>query len=314
MTDCSIRLVSVFNHPFDGNLPKLDRYYGDRFGARFHLVPFYRGPRPDVIPVYESSDCFQGFFAQACDRLLAGGEEFSHVAFVADDLLLNPRLDARSFAAELRLDPRTAYVKSLTPLDRVRQWSHLARSLEAFDRAERERFVEFRKALPDPRAAAERLARHGQWCGPVTWRARQDRTLSRPRRYWHSIRDVARRGLRSPLPYPLVMGYSDLLVVPRQALPEFAHLCGVFASIRLFVETAAPTALAMACEVVRTEHDVAPWRGLELWLPEEVAALENELGRDVSTLFVGERRDLLYVHPIKLSRWHVPETATSPTP
>ncbi len=224
------------------------------------------------------------------------------------------RLATGSAAAALRLDRRTAYLKSLNPLDRVPWWSHLPRSLQAFDRAEREHFVEFRKALPDPQAATDRLARHGQRCGPVTWRARQDRSLWRPQRYWRSVKDVARRGLRSSLPYPLVMGYSDLIVVPRQALPEFAHLCGVFASIRLFVETAAPTALAMACDVVRTEHDVAPWRGLELWRPEEVAALEDELARDVSALFAGERRDLLYVHPIKLSRWHIPDTPTSPSP
>lgn len=307
MTDCSVRLVVVFNHPFDANLPKLDRYYGDRFGPPTYLVPFYRGPRPDVIPVYDSSYCFQSYFTRASERLLNDGREFTHVAFVADDLLLNERLDGRSLATALRLEPLTGYVKSLTPLDRVDlSWPHLRRSVEALELADREGYVEVRQALPSVAEASERLARHGLRCGSISWRAALDRTLWAPQRHWRALRRATRQGLRQQLTYPLVKGYSDLLVVPRASLPEFAHLCGVFAAVRLFVETAAATALALASEAIRTEDEVAPWHGLELWERTEVAAFEQEHRLEVNRLFTGDSRDdLLYVHPIKLSRWRV---------
>ena len=59
-----IALVVIYNHRFDGNISIVEDLYRERFSNIFHLVPFYDGDRPDVIPVYENSFQFQGYIAQ----------------------------------------------------------------------------------------------------------------------------------------------------------------------------------------------------------------------------------------------------------
>ena len=44
----------------------------------------------EVIPVYETSIHFQGFFAQAYSHL---PKDFDYYIFCADDLILNPQLN-----------------------------------------------------------------------------------------------------------------------------------------------------------------------------------------------------------------------------
>ena len=73
-------------------------------------------------------------------------------------------------------------------------------------------------------------------------------------------------------PFPLCSGMSDFFVVDSHIFEEFVHLLGVFTAANLFCEVAVPTALAMTADFV--------------------------------TLAVAEgfRRDLLLVHPVKLSQ------------
>ena len=123
--------------------------------------------------------------------------------------------------------------------------------------------------------------------------------------------------LRLPIkvPYPLAAGYSDFLIVPRSAIQEFSRLCGVFAAMNLFVEIAAPTALALSCEHISTEMIKGEnWvfgrrdprfarRGLELWSEDDIKALGNKHGWNEQSLLQSMGADTLYVHPVKLSRW-----------
>ena len=51
----SVALVVIYNHRYDGNISIVEDLYRERFREIFHLVPFYDGDRPNVIPVYESS-------------------------------------------------------------------------------------------------------------------------------------------------------------------------------------------------------------------------------------------------------------------
>ncbi len=129
-------LVVVFNHRFDQNLPFLRSLYRGRFSMVRFLVPFYRGDDPDVIPVFESSATFQGYFAQAQRSLLM--PDISHYVFVADDLLLNPMVNEHNLAASLRLQPDGGYTKYLQPFSSVTsRWTHFNRTLRAL------RFDEF---------------------------------------------------------------------------------------------------------------------------------------------------------------------------
>lgn len=88
-----VALVLIYNHQYNENIEKLEAIYGPRFDQIYHLVPFYEGDRPNVIPVYEKSHYFQGYIAQAFSSFFSA--HYDHYLFVADDLLLNPLREPR---------------------------------------------------------------------------------------------------------------------------------------------------------------------------------------------------------------------------
>jgi hypothetical protein len=325
-----VGLVVVFNHRFDQNIPRLVELYRERFEHVRFLVPAYTGDRPDVRAVLENALCFQGYFSQALD--FYRDARLTHYAFVGDDAVLGREVSGRSLPALLGLDARTAWVKSLTAVaDGSFKW---ARGCEAIACVNHAPGIErYRALLPDDAEWDRRLARHGiptgRDLGLRNLRAARSAapvnaaesfrpyrgllgdlaTLCLPARTVRRLAArtvpvasrMARRNLRRrTLAVPLVSSYSDVVVVPAPALDEFARLCGIFAAMNLFVEVAVPTALALAAERIRTEADGGP-RGLEVWGAEATAALEARCERSVARL----PGDVLYVHPVKLSRWSV---------
>ena len=95
-------LVIIYNHHYPSNIERLDLIYKEKFKKIFHLIPFYSGENPNVIPVYDSSFQFQGFIAQAFSRL--SQEDWDHVLFIADDMILNPKIDENSYKEIFNVD------------------------------------------------------------------------------------------------------------------------------------------------------------------------------------------------------------------
>jgi hypothetical protein len=308
--DPRVCLIVVFNHKFERNLPILRQLYSTRFPVIRFIMPFYRGNDPDVISVYESSAEFQGYLAQAAGRLPREG--ITHYVVIADDLLLNPAFNESNICQKLGLDHRTAFIKSLIPLsDLSLNWPHLDKArLSVYGSV----FVNHAGEIPSREEAARLIKRHGLEVGDITLRnLRGWGSKSPPARYqpvrWHLYpgfwswvyKLYLWRG-HIPLEYPLLMTYSDFLVFPAVAMDDFLHYCGVFAAMGTFVETAIPTALAIACERVRVESDT-PYHGGEYWTPEEGRAIEERYGRDLGRLLEKFPPDLIHLHPIKLTRW-----------
>ena len=297
-SDFRFCLVVVFNHRFEGNLPRLRALYRGRFSTVRFLVPFYRGEDRDVVPVFESSATFQGYFAQAQRHLAAEG--ISHYVFVADDLLLNPAVNETNLHLHLRLWPGGGYTKYLEPFSSMTsRWMHFNRTLRALKFDE---FVNARAELPPRAEAAARLAAHGLTVRPLGWRNLE--TAPGPWRHrakeWLTALWLLRP--RREEDYPLLMGYADLLVVPAPAMPEFCHLCGVFAAMGVFVECAAITALALAAEHLSLEHDLET-RGLELWSDADRHTFWEHYGGRLPNLLEHFPEHTLYVHPVKLPHW-----------
>lgn len=295
-----MKLVVVFNHRFDRNLPVLDAMYAGRFDPTY-LVPFYPGDRTDVVPVFHSSHRFQGFFAEGFANYRR--DDVTHYVFGADDLYLNPRLDAENFAEALGLGPRTGYIKSLSSLASAPLgWMHQQPAIHLFHS---NTGVEYARELPDADQATALVQRHVDLTTQLGLHnvadAKPLATLRDPF-VQRSLTYFARHPRRARLNYPLLFGYSDLLVVPADAIEQFVRLCGVFAAMGLFVEIAAPTALAMSCAEVKTEKD-SPMKGVELWEPADQKALVDD--HDGRSAVLQERfpEDQLYVHPMKLSQW-----------
>ena len=86
------------------------------------------------------------------------------------------------------------------------------------------------------------------------------------------------------LPYPLLYGYADFLIVNASAIEEFCYLCGVFAAMNVFVEFAAATAPALAAKAVKTDDSwTLGFRGYMTWdsagLDQIYARYEGDLTR-----------------------------------
>ncbi len=211
-------LLVIYNHRYDKNIPRIEEMYRGRFTHVFHIVPFYDGGLPNVLPVYESSFRFQGYLSQACTHLR--GKGFTHFFVVADDMLLNPRLT----------DPHPKFLL----------------------------------------------------------------------RYLRNLR-------RRRLSYPLVSGYSDLLILPAGVMDRFCLYCGVFAATGLFVELAIPTALVLASERILTAADTR-LGGTPMWPDHKTKihpadAFHAAHRGNLAGLMEAFPRKALFLHPIKLSKW-----------
>ena len=89
-------LIFIYNHCYPENIDPLERIHGKRFKDIYHLMPFYEGKkRKNVIPVYDNSFYFHSFIPQGLNEYYK--EEYTHYIFVADDLLLNPQINAENF-------------------------------------------------------------------------------------------------------------------------------------------------------------------------------------------------------------------------
>jgi hypothetical protein len=292
-------LIFVFNFRYDQNLEKLRRVYERAFSHIRSLVPFYDGTATDAIAISESSYCFQGYFAQAFHQFYA--PSFTHYAFVADDLVLNPKLNEKNLISSLGLDTSTSFIKGIHPITDGHDWFHIVPSLRAFAETP---YIDSNNLLPSREEAGRLLARHGivnTELSKIT--AQKLLGHSAPRRWvdrlWASLGLLDRT-----VPYPCAFGYSDFIVVPAAYIRQFCRLCGIFAAMNLFAEVAVPTALAFASERINTERDL-DMKGVEVWDKQQVEAFGEEHGYEIHTLLSRFPKDRLYIHPVKLSKWHL---------
>ncbi|MEN6425567.1 MAG: hypothetical protein ABFE13_09405 [Phycisphaerales bacterium] len=294
-----VALVIVYNHRFDRNIEVLERVYEGRFSNIYHLVPFYTGTRPNVIPVYENSYYFQGYIAQGLSGYF--GEQYEHFFFIADDLLLNPVINEHNYAEHLRLTPERSFLPGFITLHEVD--SRWQRTVDAFEYRIAKPGVEAKNELPSCEDALAAFGRHKLDIKPLQF-ARAFRT---PGDLRGRIRLLLKRlkhcvmGASYDLPYPLVGSYSDIAVVSSRSIRQFCHYCGVFAATDLFVELALPTSLVLSCREIVTEKDLS-LQGKSLWTEEELKEL-TPFDYRLKTLLSSFPADYLYLHPIKLSKW-----------
>ena len=299
-------LVIVFNHRYDGNLPKLDRIYRGRFQHVRYLVPFYRGDRGDVLPVYYSSFQFEGFFRTAWEGLR--GEGFTHYLFLADDMILNPRVTDSTLCRRLKLDEDTAYIRDIHPItegDLNAFWFASALSAVAGTNG-----VNWTSELPAPADARANLDAKGYPMGRFGLhnfrRGLRPKALLRAALYLAQRLARRRRDRQTALldpPYPLVNGMADILAVPAAHMEKFCTWCSVFAAMGVFVEVGAATALALSCPRLVCEADVG-FPGMD-WgnQVEPRDAYCRPFGNQIDKLLAGFDENVLFMHPIKLSQW-----------
>lgn len=283
-------LLVVYNHRFDKNIERIRKLYANRFSYVYHIMPFYDGNEPDVIPVFDSSYCFSGYIAQAYTHLRKDG--FTHFLCVADDMILNPSINESSIWEVLGIDYQDCYIDEIVCFQHggKRWWRRI---LDALDYTPNQLGVELNNILPSKEEAQRRFDSHNLPYGPIP----RKELLRNPRKKAFFKMLTRNRELK----YPLVRAYSDILLVPAKIMPKFANYCGAFSATRLFVEMAIPTALVLSSDNIKVGKDIKLNPGA-MWIEDDFRILEP-YGRSLSKLLTDFPSDKLYLHPIKLSQW-----------
>ena len=301
-------LIIIFNHRFDKNIPVLEKIYSPRFSNIFFLVPFYDGEKENVIPVYESSHFFQSFLAQGFNRFFK--EEFTHYIVAGDDCLLNPAINENNFLETIGLSPESDFIPEFIQLHTLDTgWWQTKKAIDFFKNRPG---AEVKNELPSREEAVARFNYHGLSVMPLTARNIFGKKKVQFLNKWQSFLykkfhlhikwKAYKKNGKIELPYPVVGSYSDMFIVTKDSIREFCRLCGVTASVGLFVELAIPTCLVLTSKKITLEKDLR-LQGLAMWHNDETAALESSNGNSLATLMKNFPEKQLYYHPVKLSKW-----------
>lgn len=303
-------LIIVFNHRFDENIPILEKIYSKRFSNIYFLVPFYNGSHPNVIPVYESSNFFQSFFAQGYYRFFR--EDFTHYIFSGDDCFLNPSINENNFMEKTGLPEKTDLISGFIELHKItgRAWWHTFKAVDFFNNR---KGAEVKRELPSREEAVEKFKTHGMDVVPLTKENIFGTQTPPDKKWWqywlfkqyhlHYKWKQYKKNGKIELPYPVAGSYSDVLIITRASIYDFCRYCGIMASAGLFVELAIPTTLLLASDKIVQEKDIK-LKGKASWSPEEIEAVENKFDRSLTSLMKNFPTDQLYYHPVKLSKWN----------
>ena len=115
-----VALIIIYNHAHNENIEIIERIYKDRFSNIYHLVPFYKGGKTNVIPVYESSFHFQGYVNQGFKSFFR--EDYTHYLFAADDLILNPGINESNYTGHFKLNSKTCFLPGFITLHETKVW------------------------------------------------------------------------------------------------------------------------------------------------------------------------------------------------
>jgi len=302
-----ICLTIVFNHKFENNVHKLNKLYKNRFDNIYYLMPFYTGNNKNVIPIYENPHTFQGYFIQSLTHYY--NIKYSHYLFMADDLILNPKVNQNNIYKLLRLKSDSAYFKAAFSLHNIDfPWPHVLPAINIF---QTNTGINVQNEIPDYHHAYKRISSHNINLNDQKMRfrtkwlllSRNMKNIEKVKLFLFSIYKFRLNFFRvQKLPYPLVGGYSDFVIVPASSIKLFCHYCGVFASMGLFVEVALPTALLLACNNIVWER--GDFEGLEIWDLQQLENISHECDFNIKKLFLNYHHKL-YIHPAKLSKWTV---------
>ena len=295
----NICLSFIFNHQFEKNIPKLRKLYDDRFSTIRYLSPFSKSTEPDIIPIFEKSIHFQGYFEQALRHL---PRNCDYYVFCGDDLILNPSLNERNLIDCLNCN-ESSYIKYLNPI-----WEH-SFAWHKFEECncftENEYTIPYQNLLPSRNELLQIYENHGLYyrnLGFHNFKGVKEKIIT-INRIKSGISYFLKNGNKRFVNYPVVEGYSDLIVIPHDHLELFCHYCGIFAAMNLWVDAAVATALILSGSEIKTEKD-CNYSGTEYWSGHEIINRLKTINYKLDKIGEIFDKEELYIHPIKLSAYN----------
>ena len=291
-------LVVIFNHRYDKNLNRIRKLYAGRFSAIRFLVPFYDGTDKDVITVYDSSYQFQGFVAQARERLM--NEGFEYYFFIADDLILNPAINENNFLTELSMKKGDSMHRGVFLLQDS-LWT-VERINDAIETFTMQVHTNYQNELMNKAEAIETMQKYGY--GNIHISKENHKKMADWKGFTAKYGWKKTKQLKTlqELPYPLLGGYSDWFILPYEDLDLVSRKFGVTAAMRLFVEIAVPTIMFLYCKSIRRLRETK-YKDGSIWDNHILEELGTNCNWQLEEMMMNFPEDKLYLHPIKLSKW-----------
>jgi hypothetical protein len=306
-----IALLVVYNHRYDKNIPIIENLYAGKFSHLYHVIPFYEGDKENVLPVYESSYRFQSYIAQAYRQILLKCDDYTHYFVVADDMLLNPAVNEHNLFEFINIERDTCFITNFTDIQtQMTPWALFYEPF--FYSIEQRRGIEIKNVLPDRETAISRFITCNIDVSVIPYRRLVDCALTYLKNGWRKrfaravfdcIRLISKK--RRAMNYPLVFGYSDILLLHRDMMKKFCTYCGAFAASDLFVEYAIPTSLVLAANKIATRENISK-RTVMMGIhsdSQKYAEVTNPFSNDLNLLINQYPADVFFIHPVKLSKW-----------
>ena len=316
-------LVVLYNHNFEKNIPVIRKIYGNRFSQTVQIMPFYYGSDDDVIRVYGNSFQFHTYIAQARERLKE--LDCDDFLIVGDDLLLHPSFNEWSTGEILNLKPGAFYIDGFVNVARdgyyraVKEACNFCTSPAGVD-------ASANRILPSYEKAEQILRERGildsvnlqkvrpymaPFVRPISQNLYKNYKVLRARA-WHLRYSFKNKLAKRKMSYPCVFGYSDLISVPRERFDEWCNYLEIFATWRMFVELAIPTAMALLPNAEIVCADSTGKQTGNVWFPQDgahrakmesiIARMLKESDNCADGLADAYPDDYLYLHPVKLSK------------
>lgn len=293
-----IALLVLYNHHYTKNIDRTEEIYRGKFSHIFHLIPFYRGNKENVIPVYENSIQFQSYIAQAYQRIKGHG--YTHYFVVADDMIINPAINEENLFQFIGMPEDASYITD------VMDYKSFPYRVPLFEKTKRWS-IEVQNILPSRDEAIKVMRSFGLHVMPsrvyaIKYLLRYVLKLDW-RRVYHALYYLVRKN--KPSIYPALWSYSDIIIVPSQYMEDFATYSGAFAGLDIFVEQAIPIALFLCSPKIYMCKDTKLHSINQLYSlgKQGQKDFEDRYEFKLENLLRNFPKDLFFVHPIKLSKW-----------
>lgn len=293
-----IALFILYNHHFTKNIDRIEELYKGKFSYVYHLIPFYSGDKDNVITVYESSYQFQSYIAQAYQQVKK--ERFTHYFVIADDMIINPKINENNLFEFTGIPENFTFITDYRDNVNCKYKVPLYKSIIKPG-------VEVDKLLPQKKDAYSNIRSKGGYVFP-------EKKIVLKFILYHLIHfnfSTVYHGCYYLLNkkkkdvYPILWGYSDILIIPHAAMDNFCLYCGAFAALNLFVEYAIPTSIFLSSDNIIFGNQLKLKFISQLYnLGEEgQKEFENHYKFSLDLLIKEYPSNTFFIHPIKLSKW-----------
>lgn len=313
-----IALLILYNHRYDKNIERLEALYEGKFSYIFHIMPFYDGTKENVIPVYESSYYFQSYIAQAYHHIKK--LDFTHYFVVADDMILHPTINENNLLEVTGIGYNNCFISDIREI-----YDYLILRPAFKQYTIKQKGVEVDQILPSRKEALQLFENHhlrtnDMECDYLRKCLKLMIKQKRLRATIGILQELIHKKKRQ-ITYPLVWGYSDILLITKDVMPTFVTYCGAFAATKLFVEYAIPTALIFSTESIVTDEQLS-MHGIPQIYPRkkiqessdivmtkkknttiEKEVFDEKYHNSLQTLLTDFPKNTFFIHPIKLSQW-----------